>query len=646
MSDTDDEERMDASTGTTDETEGITLLGAEMLTWSDFGGPTGPFGGLLAHQLLHDFDRDRRNVLVAGPHSAEVVAAVADQFGSADVLVRSWPDAQQLSEELGDRVRVFCGPLDRMPHPEGGYEAVVALAGMQRLHSLEDAAPTWEHTLDGLVGLLSDTGELFLAVGNDVGIDRLLSLAPEARDSDAAWPEGLWRADQEPGGLDAISGYLAEEKGLARVETWACHGRRSEPLLAAPEPLLEACRLDPLLQRVVGHAYDVPDAATPMLKSPVSTGRDLVRWGMAFSTAPLWVLHFQRRAGSAERSRSGSMFVQVPTSENGPAHAVRLDRHDGGWSRTLVGADEPVVAVTEGVRHDLDRLNGPVPAGETLADRLAGCCALDDLATAGELVRRYCRWLAPDATGQVAGERVPVTPDLLAVDGEQLALLDAGLTAERAEPFDAVLLRSLLVFAQDLLGRGVQRAWPASVTAHRVARSLAAAADLETTDEQHERAVALDRRLRPDGVDAPDFDSPAGGTAGRSYAELVEMVAELSERVGAAEEHNLWLLRQLQIRQRRVQNRRREVAELRSSPEYRYGSKVLRARRAAKKVRDRLQGRQSAPAEGEWRPPKDEAELPAGGKPRSWVEVNLIPPGYVPPEEIVVIPVQEETDEA
>lgn len=619
--------------------DGVTLLGAEMLTWSDIQGPVGAFGGLLAPLLLHDFDRQRRNVLVAGPHDAAVVAEVAGQFDGADVLVRSWDDAEALHHELGDVARVLCGPLERLPRPEHGYDAVVALAGLPRVHSLEDPEPSWQETLDLLVALLSDTGELFVALGNDVGIDRLLSLAPEQRDNDAAWPEGRWEPDRVPGNLATVSDYLAREKGLTPVETWACHGRRSRPLLAAPTGIFEERRLDPFLQRLVAHAYDVHDEAAPLLKNPVSTGRDLVRWGLAGSTAPTWILHVQRR--TSVREHAHRLFVEVPGSAEGPALALRFDLEADRWVRSLVG-DAGTVRVAEAVTRDLGKLAGPVPTGQTVSDVLQASCTLQDLAASGELVRAYVRWLDPDDEGMVPAERVPATLGLLALPGggpgEPLEVFDPSLRADAAYPFRTVLLRTLLVFAHQLLSTGSQHAWPPSVNARRVARNLAAAADLEVTEDQLDEAVALDRRLRPSSLPQPDFSAVGGGVQGRSYAELAQLAKELSDRAEQAEEHNLWLLRQLQIRQRRVRKAVQRAEDVERSPEYRYGRKVLLARRAARKVRDKLRGGPAEPPPGEWRPPKEQTELPPGARPRTTVEKHLLPPGYVPPEEVIVVP--------
>ena len=75
-------------------------------------------------------------MLVAGPHSLELLELIVDRIASVDVLARSAPDAEEIAEALSDRpVRVFCGALDRFTpeHGQSSYDVVVALDGLPRL---------------------------------------------------------------------------------------------------------------------------------------------------------------------------------------------------------------------------------------------------------------------------------------------------------------------------------------------------------------------------------------------------------------------------------------------------------------------------------------------------------------------------------
>jgi hypothetical protein len=115
-----------------------TLIGAEMLNWSDLHPADGrpASGGPAASALLDRVLRAADSVLIAGPHSLDLVVQIAERVAALDVLVRSAPDAEELAARLADHpVRVFCGALDRFgpDHGERSYDVVVALDGLPRL---------------------------------------------------------------------------------------------------------------------------------------------------------------------------------------------------------------------------------------------------------------------------------------------------------------------------------------------------------------------------------------------------------------------------------------------------------------------------------------------------------------------------------
>ena len=148
-------------------------------------------------------------MLVAGPATAQVIEGVARQFGATDVLTRSWLDAQELHSQLGSTVTVHCGPLDRLARPDDGYDAVVAVAGIGRLHSAEEDTPSWETVLGQLAALLGESGELYVALDNPVGVHRLVALPEERCRHDAAWPQGRAHASA-PGDATEVLEVLCE----------------------------------------------------------------------------------------------------------------------------------------------------------------------------------------------------------------------------------------------------------------------------------------------------------------------------------------------------------------------------------------------------------------------------------------------------
>jgi hypothetical protein len=615
----------------TTSTDGITLLGAEMLTWSDAGGEAGAFGGLLAPQLLHGFGAARGRALVAGPTSTAVILDVAAHVAGVDVLVRSWLDAQQLRAELPAEIGVFCGPVDRMVRTGAVYDTVIAVAGLDRLHSAEEETPLTAAVLADLAALVSAEGELFAGVGNEAGVDQLLSLGVSARHQDADWPAGhLVPSSVLTAG--EVAAELAERHGLVPVETWVCHGRRSDPLVAAPAATLTTHARDSVLLREVGRAYDVADPSAPALKDPAETVRDLVRAGLGAATAPLAILHLRRGVAAAETP--DVVLVQEPRHDGSPAVAYRLTPTGSGWERALLG-EPATLAVAAGLIRDTAALNSAVPDGETLAVAVEACIAAHDVSAAGALIRRYRDWLGAAGT-EVAADRVPVLPRMLVVSGPELVLLDSGWRASGTASRDVVLARGLLDLAAGLLARGVRHPWSPAASARRLAASLAAAAGIEDASALLDAAIDLDGRLRPVGT-APDYDSP--GNAGRlSHAELAELADGLAARAAEADQHIVWLLKRLQGRQRALRKVRGQVRALETSREMWIGRRVFVIRSLVRRRRRRIEAA-SEPTMGEWRDrtgqEQDEAEARK-------VEANLLPPGYTPGPDIDVVPPEDD----
>ena len=122
-----------------------------------------------------------------------------------------------------------------------------------------------------------------------------------------------------------------------------------------------------------------------------------------------------------------------------------------------------------------------------------------------------------------------------------------------------MLVRALLRFAAGLLASGARHPWSPAATPRALATTLAAAADVEVDDDLFDTAVALDRSLQAPGVSQPEFEAPLGGVAvvaSMTYAELVELAEALAARAAEQDAHVVWLLKTVQIRQRRVRKAR------------------------------------------------------------------------------------------
>jgi hypothetical protein len=267
-----------------------------------------------------------------------------------------------------------------------------------------------------------------------------------------------------------------------------------------------------------------------------------------------------------------------------------------------------------------------------VADELRALLGQHDASGAGDLVRQVRDWIEGDDHDEVEPERIAATLDRVVLD-ETLQLVDASYLATVDADRDVVLARMLLRFAHAMLLAGARHPWSAAASPRAVATSLAAAADLQLGDDVFARAVSLDRRLSDPRVTEPDFEAPGGGDLAMPYAELLELSRGLAEHAAAQDAHVLWLLRVVQLRQRRYRRSRRKVEELTQSREYRLGRRIFWLRDLRRRRRD---SRAQASAQlGEWRGRVEEAPE----QPVVFVEEDLVPPGYQPQEGVVITPV-------
>lgn len=578
------------------ESADIEMLGGEMFTWSDFGSRTAVADGPIARGILAGYTGARRRVLVAGAHAAALVEAAVTGFDAADVLVRSYEDAQALREQLPATVHVVCGPLGALTRRGEGYDLVIALAGVDRLHSAEIDEASWTSAVSHLVSLLSDDGELYLGFGNEVGVDRLLGLDPDLAHDNANWPHGRVSTDL-PLDLHTLGAHL-EAGGLGQVENWACFGPRSAPTLAVPAGLLEARRRDVVLGRLVEQSFagDGSEEARTV-KDVGHTARELVVHGLGAGVAPRWVLHHARGI-----KKTRNEFVLVAGTATYSLHAGERDGVTGWERRSVDGQGEAA---------------GWLPSAPTVHELITDACAAHDLSEAGALVRRYRDWLGDE----VDPAKVAVTLHDLVLAGESVEVLEAPTAADPTSA-DVVLVRSLLVFAHDFLGRVQRHPWPRSSSPEIVAWALAGAADVEADPERLRQAVALDARLRGPGVAVPEFAAPRGADAFASISEMSTALESYAEELAAAQAQLRWLLRNIHGRQRTVLRANRNIRKIQRSPEYRIGKRVFWFRHVLGRLREKFSPKKPP----EWKAPKGK---PKGPEPLK-VDPALVPPGYDP----------------
>ncbi len=603
---------MTTPTEAPDAPEGINLLGSEMFTWSDLDSERGPAGGALLEELVrrHLAGERARRALVVGPHSRELITVVGSLADAVDVHVRSLPDAQTLRAELPENITLLCGAFGRLAQ-RGAYDLVVVLDGLDRVASAEEAPVGWADLLDRVSGQVGDGGRLLLAVGNSLGLDRLLAVDPQNLDRDESWPAGLAVDGVAVPGLHSIHRALAASATTAHVTTWAAFGRRSAPALVAAESVISDEAEDPRLATLVERAARELEPGLATTRDIGAVARTMVMSGRGLDAAPLWLL------GCSGSSESGPVMddaVLLALASDVPT-AITAD-----WARRPLG--EGARPLSSAVVADPALLEGHVPSGRLLADLLADCCRDQDMAGAGVLVRRYRTWAAAGGgDGTVAPEKVAVTLDNLVDTSDGLVPFDPHLRAGVEASVDDVVTRTILAFARDFLASGAPHAWPQTYGPADLTRSLVAAAGTELDAGGLKAAEALGEKL---GLAPRAPARPA-------YAEALEELDRLRRGQVEAEAQLEWLVRNVHDRQRLARRLRARIWRLERSPEYRLGARMLKLRAMAGSARRKVMvklGLSEPPAlaapEGEWR------EAPQVEREQVPVEPDLLPPGYKP----------------
>jgi len=259
------------------------LVGAEMLNWSDLHPVDArpPAAGPAASALLDAALSATDSVLLAGPHSLDLITAIADRVASLDILVRSAPDAEEIAELL-DSSQVFCGALDRFTpaHGSSEYDVIVALDGLDRLVGPDTAKLTWADALASLQDRLASSGRLLLGATNRFGFERFIQ--PDimaALSCNEDWGRDL--ADSAPAGLKPLQTAVANA-GLEIARTYAVFPSLVDASVALTE-------LDGLAAVLVAKAVAECNAG-PTLMDPYRLVLDAVGSGLAIELAPAWYI--------------------------------------------------------------------------------------------------------------------------------------------------------------------------------------------------------------------------------------------------------------------------------------------------------------------------------------------------------------------
>ncbi|MCP2328805.1 SAM-dependent methyltransferase [Hamadaea flava] len=173
-------------------------LGGELLAYSDLDGTHG--AGPARGQALATLARTARGrVLVVGPHDPELIDAILDGTKDLTLLVRARADAKVLTARYPSAT-VYSGDLaalDATLDADTAYDAIVVLAGLDRLTGPETDRPEWTDVLGRLTRRLRPDGVLLLGIANPLGVHRLTAPPTPPADQD-------WAGDLGGPGFDAV----------------------------------------------------------------------------------------------------------------------------------------------------------------------------------------------------------------------------------------------------------------------------------------------------------------------------------------------------------------------------------------------------------------------------------------------------------
>jgi hypothetical protein len=615
----------DQKTGTQPGLANLHLIGGEMMAWSDYDTGRGrpPVRGEVFGPALTALVRPGARVLVAGPHDLALIELVVRARAEVVCLLRSLSDAQALARRYAaeKRVSVLCGGLEKLG-PAETFDAIVALDSLDRLSSVEGADVAWGEAFDLLLDALRPDGSMLLAVENFLGLHRLVDLPPAYADSsDAAWtPTGEFDLTR-PAGLDATLSKL--RTSALDVETvYAAYPTPSAPtVLLTREALDGDAALHGYLDGTVAAACAKGYAGRAVLSDPRRLASTALRQSAGTALAPMWVL-LARRAGSSPLVGHGTAALPAIVVADGtvgePWHVLyEIDPGPGGeWTRRLL---EPAAAAsqstvdrfgsaTPAVRRVPAALEGPVPAGRTLEERLLSSCLKRDLPGLRERLTSYHSWLTGQEVGGVLPERFAfaTVENVVVTADDGFELLDPSWHASRPLPTDVALVRSLRRFAVSLLVGGFAHPWPSTLDANALTVMLAAMAGLNVDRSVVERAVSAEVELESAirGLSqhqrmrfAQDIAVVATGSRSsdvRSYRELHESAVRLESALAQAESKIVWYEEMLVHRETALKYARRTINMLSNSLTYKVGHAIIApvkwAKRMVKGVLKRVRG--------------------------------------------------------
>ena len=564
-----------------------------MLEWSDLahGGGVGACGNLLASVLRTAGDVSR--VLVLGPRASRLVEGLrADS--AVDVLVRSLPDARQLSSlsQLRSGLTVYCGGLDRF-EPDAGYDLVIALDGVEVLMSPDSAGVSHSEYLRRMAKWLAPGGTLMVTVANELGFDRLFRLkVRESYDADDMWFRGA-------SGFDDRHLYYRELRGALDSANLSADGVyaafpavNSLSLLVSHDAVTDhtvGATASALVARLEGAHF----SGLPSLVDAYDLALQVFEAGMSLELSPSWLVVARPVPAAGPRGTgTGPELPALLASEDSGRAEWRMlrtiERKDDQWVQRL----RPVVKADEmrerRVLRDFSTVETVVPEGSTLEALLRRACAVGSVSRVRVLVQRYAEWLAsPDGARSVGAQSLFfAVPTNVVVTETGMTCFDVTWRWTGDMSQNALLVHGLRDFARRLLRSGAEHPWTPGISPDALAQTLAAMAGVQWSNSVVDQVARAEAELESvvQGGDAirealayagnleggrSQFSSTSGPS--RGYREALATSGRLAQALHEREGQVEWLEATLRARDVRVGELEHTLAAIRGSISFKIG---------------------------------------------------------------------------
>jgi hypothetical protein len=436
-------------------------------------------GGPLLRYLVPPLAGPGRTVLVAGPHTDDLITALLATGAGVTWVLRSLADAERAAA-AHPAVTVVSGAFGKADL-SSGYDLVLAADGIQRLNSAEGDQLRADELLDRLAGAVRPGGALVLMHDNPLGVHHTVRLDPGYRFRD----DSAWYSDEDPASRAQLTARVTGA-GLVVGMVYAAYPEPSAPAVLLGDGLLGdvASPLRPWLKTVLAQAFTTAFRGRPVLSDPRRLIGRALRAGAEDTVAGGWLM-IAHAPGDAEPAREW--------------HEVLVDDVPGVYT---LGDDGPRMLVPHDGPPEPDGLSRAAtvrPAdGYQLEERLLELCSAADVPGLRREIADYGSWLTGQARdGVIDGPAALADLSAIGVTAHGPSLLSARW--EKAVPVRIALVRALWQFAVRVITWGRPHPWPITASAADLAAILVGMAGSGLTDE--ELRAAIDLQVAIDGAE-------------------------------------------------------------------------------------------------------------------------------------------------